>query len=335
MGILNQKKEEKIKRADTINPEIYSRIIFEDKKTKDEFMNIIKYSDDEKKIVQQARIFTDELKKETIKKINSFIKTLKEDKNIDFEGLKDEIVSLSEKVNFYNSIEVSSYIMYRKYILNLFNESLSFYKNNTSQNENLFHNMFFLKKSKSSKNSNMWLFDEMYLYFDGASEERIEDIQINGENIIREDLTEEEKRQLNKFNQKRLQKRIDLLFFPEESKCIIIELKDPKGGLNENVLQMDKYAELIANFVKDKFRIEQFYTYLITDNFDKYDKPTSLNYRKIYGINGYVRQSIDIKNFNNDEPIANQYSEVITYTDIYERALKRNEIFCNKLLHNF
>jgi hypothetical protein len=71
-------------------------------------------------------------------------------------------------------------------------------------------------------------------------------------------LSEEKKLQLNEFNNKRLNKRIDLLFFPEEKKCIIIELKDPKMGVNENAVQMDKYAALLTNFVKSEFSIEHF-----------------------------------------------------------------------------
>jgi len=120
------------------------------------------------------------------------------------------------------------------------------------------------------------------------------------------------------------------LFFPEEKKCIIIELKDPKAKVDENVLQMDRYAQLIANFVKPEYRIEQFYTYLITDNFNKYDKPGN-GYRKIYGMDGFVRSSAEVKSFEDDHPIADQYSEVIRYTDIYGRARKRNEVFFTKL----
>jgi hypothetical protein len=173
----------------------------------------------------------------------------------------------------------------------------------------------------------MWLPDDLFLYFEGVSEIAIEKIEINGKKIIRK-LSNEEKKLLSEFNKKRLKKRIDLLFFPEEKQCIIIELKDPKAKLTENITQMDNYARLIANFVAPEFSIENFYTYLVTDNFNKYDKPTG--YRKIYGINGFVRNSADIKNYDNDIKIADQYSEVICYTDIYLRAKKRNLIFFDK-----
>jgi hypothetical protein len=51
----------------------------------------------------------------------------------------------------------------------------------------------------------------------------------------------------------------------------------------------------------------------------------------MYGIDGFVRPAADIKSYENDSTIANQYSEVIRYTDIYERALKRNRVFFEKL----
>jgi hypothetical protein len=93
---------------------------------------------------------------------------------------------------------------------------------------------------------------------------------------------------------------------------------------------MDRYAEMLANFLEPEFSIVLFYTYLITDNFNLFDKPGAA-FRRIYGIEGFVRQSVDIRNYYDDTTIANQYSEVIRYTDIYERARKRNKIFMQKL----
>jgi hypothetical protein len=179
------------------------------------------------------------------------------------------------------------------------------------------------KKTSNSINSNLWLLDDLFIYFEGTSEIAIEDIEINGKKIIKS-LSASEKELLNKFNKRRLEKSIDLLFFPEERQCIIIELKDPKVGLSENAHQMDKYAELIANFVSLDFSIENFFTYLITDNFDIYDRPTG--YRKIYCVDGFVRHSVDIQKFETGQTIANQYAEVIRWTDIYERAKTRNKI---------
>jgi hypothetical protein len=335
IGILEKKNEDRVRNV--LNDDEYNRIsnnkaylyLLADESTKKILLDTIKYSDSEKNIISKIKIFHEELQNKTIEKINVLVENIKNVKgDVDLKKLEDEVNTLSMKVNIENSINLSSYIMYRKYVLNLLDKSLQLYKNNVSQNEALFHNLLLPKKTDNNIDSNLWLLDEMFLYFEGVSEQSITDVKIKGSKIIR-DLSAEEKQQLNEFNEKRLSKRIDLLFFPEEKKCIIIELKDPKIGVNENASQMDKYAELLANFVKPEFSIGHFFTYLITDNFNKYDKP--MGYRKIYNIDGFVRDSSDIKSFENDATIANQYSEIIRYTDIYTRANKRNEIFFNKL----
>ncbi|MDR1269951.1 MAG: ATP-binding protein, partial [Planctomycetaceae bacterium] len=336
INVLNKKKEQEIQKV--LNDENNNKTshnkaylyIFSDDNNKKTLLKKIKYNDNAQTILTKVRDFHDELQHETIKKINETIEKLHNDKiDIDFNKLEDDVRLLMQKVNTENLVNISSYIMYRKYILNLFDEGIQFAMKTKTQNESFFHNLLLPPKTSNSIDSNLWLLDDLFLYFEGISEIAIEDIAIKGKKIIR-NLTNEEKRLLNEFNKKRLRKRIDLLFFPEEKKCVIIEIKDPKVGLNENVQQMDKYAELIANFVDQEFFIENFYTYLITDSFNKYDKPGN-GYRKMYGIEGFVRNSADIKSYENDAVIANQYSEVIRYKDIYSRAKKRNQIFFEKL----
>ena len=333
--ILNEKNEERIKKvlSDNNNNRISNNkaylYMLSDEKIKGELLSKIKYKSTDKDVILKIKDFHEELQLKTVDRINKLLEDIKRDKQeISFDELQEEINDLINKVNIENSVNLSSYIMYRKYVLNLFNKALEFYKSNTKQNEELFHNLLLPKHKVNNIDSNLWLLDDFFLYFDGSSEVSIKDIKINGKNIIR-NLKDEEEKMLNEFNKKRLDKRLDLLFFPEEGKCIIIELKDPSVGVNENAQQMDKYAELLANFISPEFSIDHFYTYLLTDNFNKYDKPNG--YRKIYNLDGFVRNSNDIKNYDDDKIIANQYSEVIRYTDIYERAKKRNEIFFQKL----
>jgi hypothetical protein len=307
------------------------RYILTDDETKKEFLGLIKHSDNPAAIISKIKTFHEELQIETVKQINTIVEMVKNDKKnkINIDELTKKMLELTRRVNIENSVNLSSYIMYRKYVLTLFNEGLEVYKNDIKQNEAFFHNLLLLKGTNNNLDSNLWLLDDLFLYFDGASEIAIEDIEFKGEKIIR-DLTKEEKETLNEFNRKRMSQRIDLLFFPDEKKCIIIELKDPKASVDENVYQMDKYVQLIANFIKREYSIDNFYTYLVTDSFNKYDKPGN-GYRKIYGIEGFVRNSADVKSFDNDLTIANQYSEVIKYSDIYERANKRNKIYFSKL----
>jgi hypothetical protein len=336
LSVLNKKKEKTL--VDALNAEHNNEIansraflyMLSDEKTKDKLISSIKYSDTPQKILAKVKEVHEELQRETIKQINITVEKIKNDKteDIDFKKLEDKMQNLISRVNAENLINLSSYIMYRKYILDLFNEGLRIFELGRMQNEAFFQNLLLPKKTENNINSNLWLLDELFIYFEGTSEKAIEDMEFKGKKIIRK-LTDSEQEQLNAFNKKRLEKRIDILLFPEEYQCIILELKDPKAGLGVNAFQMDKYAELIANFLSDDFPIETFYTYLITDNFNIYDRPTG--YRKIYGIEGFVRPSIDIQIFGGSRTIANQYSEVICWKDIYKRAEARNKIFFTKM----
>jgi hypothetical protein len=333
---LEKKIEEKIN--STLSDDEYNKIInnksyrymLTDNDLKKELLQKIKFGDSDKDVLTKTRKFHEELQEKTVKMINVTVEKMKNNKkeNIDYNELNVQLQNLLQKVNIENSINLSSYIMYRKYILNLFGEELNYYKYSNEYNETFLHNLLMLKHSNNTMDSNLWMLDDMFLYFAGSSEQSIADIEINGQRAIR-DLTDDEKLKLNEFERKRMERRIDLLFFPEEKKCIIIELRDPKVDMAEGISQMDRYAEFLANFIKSDFSIDQFFTYLITDNFNLFDKPGG--YRKIYGIEGFVRKSIDIKDFYDDKQIADQYSEVIRYTDIYERAKKRNQIYLQKL----
>ncbi|MDR0423582.1 MAG: hypothetical protein LBH46_03240 [Rickettsiales bacterium] len=169
----------------------------------------------------------------------------------------------------------------------------------------------------------MWLLDEQFLYFEGKSEEKIKDITYKNEKIIREDLTEGEKGELLSFNEDLTKNGVDLIFFPNDAKCIIIELKDPK--INDlNISQIDRYTMLVTKYIKEKFKIQMFYTYLITENFNDIHVPN--DFTKMYGINSYFKPTYQIRDSG-----AFQYTEIISYTDVYKRASKRNNIFFEKL----
>jgi len=340
LNILEKETEKKVSKTlsddehnITTNNKSYLYILADDE-TKRELLNKIKFNDTDKDVISKTRNFHEELQAKTIKQVNMVVERLKSDKmnksdNINYDKIEAELKSLFQKVNIENSVNLSSYIMYRKYILDLFNEGLEYYKKSKKYNEAFFHNLLMTKGSQNTIDSNLWMLDDLFLYFEGVSEVSIFDIEIRGARAIRK-LTKNEIAMLNEFDRKRLEKRIDLLFFPEEKKCIIIELKDPKLDLTNGVTQMDRYAILLANFLKPELCIDQFFTFLITDNINKYDNPGN-GYRKMYGMDGFIRNSIDIQSFDDNRTLANQYSEVIRYTDIYERARKRNKIYLQKL----
>jgi hypothetical protein len=175
-------------------------------------LDIIKYSDSKSNIISKIKVFHEELQLKTIEKINALIENVKDVKgDMDLEKLEKEIKQLSKKVNIENSINLSSYIMYRKYVLNLFDNALHLYKNNETQNEVLFHNLLLPRKTDNSIDSNLCLLDELFLYFDGTSEQSISDIKINGSKIIRV-LSKEEEKQLNEFKKKTKQAHRSVIF---------------------------------------------------------------------------------------------------------------------------
>ena len=308
--------------------------ILENEETKSQLLKKIKFGDKERDILNKTRSFHEALQDETIRQVNNIVEKLKVEKDaneddVDYEKIEAELQTLLQKVNMENSVNLSSYIMYRKYVLDLFYQGLEFYKKSKKYNEAFFHNLLMPKKTNNTKDSNLWMLDDLFLYFEGTSEIPISEIVILGQKAIRK-LNEQETKMLNEFDKKRMERRIDLLFFPEEKQCIIIELKDPKVDLANGVVQMDRYAKQLANFIKPELSIEHIYTYLITDNFNDYDHPGH-GFRKIYGIEGFVRPSSDISSYEGERKIADQYAEVIRYTDIYKRAKNRHKIYMEKL----
>ena len=228
IGMLNQKNEEKI--AGVLSDESNNQIsnnkaflyILSDEKNKEKLLNSIKYSDNPQRVLSKVKDFHEELQKETVRQINITVEKIKNNKtDLDFAKLEDDMRRLIARVNTENIVNLSSYIMYRKYILTLLNEGLAIYKESKIQNEAFFHNLLLPKKVNNSINSNLWLLDDSFIYFEGISEIAIEDIKINGTRIIKT-LLPSEKELLNEFNKRRLEKSIDLLFFPEERQCIII-----------------------------------------------------------------------------------------------------------------
>ena len=205
LGVLEQKKETSVVTilTDASNNRVSNNKAFlymlQDDKTKKELLGKINYIDSKnsKKVLAKIREFHEELQEKTIARINNIIEKLKNDEaGIDFAELDAEISESIGNVNIENLVNLSSYIMYRKYVLNLFNERLNYSKTHKTRNESFFHNLFLAKGKNNSIDSNLWLFDELFLYFEGASEVSIKDATINGNKIIR-DLTGEESGKLD------------------------------------------------------------------------------------------------------------------------------------------
>ncbi|MGL5920172.1 MAG: hypothetical protein ACRCZQ_06700, partial [Bacteroidales bacterium] len=224
----------------------------------------------------------------------------------------------------------------RKLVLELFQKIL---KNETDKlrdgrriDENVLHNLIFQQSSKDTTNSDLWLINEEYIYFKGVSESRLGQIEYDGEKILKETMSAEEEAYRKKQNGDALSKRTDILLFPQEGKCIIIELKAPDVTISHHLTQINRYASLINNLSKDTFKFTTFYGYLIgedgididdiLDNDSDFVEAPNLGYiirpyKKIIGKFGRENGSL--------------YTEIIKYSTLLERAMLKNKIFIDKL----
>lgn len=135
-------------------------------------------------------------------------------------------------------------------------------------NERLIHDLLFKQHTDNTLDSNLWILNEDFIHYKGISECELRNAKINGELFLREDLTEEEVNKLKAYNRDQLGKRTDVLLFPEEHKCIIVELKSTDADVGKYLNQVIDYAGLIRQYAKDKFEITNFYAYLIGESFD-------------------------------------------------------------------
>jgi len=126
-----------------------------------------------------------------------------------------------------------------------------------------------------------------------------------------------------------LTRKPDVLLFPEEGKCIIIEFKRPGTDVTDHLNQIDKYATYIRNFTKEELQIKAFYGYLIGEEIDGIDISVGA-WEESYNFNYWFRPSQRVRHIDGIEH-GSIYTEVIKYSTLLKRAQKRNEIFINKL----
>ena len=100
---------------------------------------------------------------------------------------------------------------------------------------------------------------------------------------------------MNSLGEKRLNKRPDILLFPSEHKCVIIELKSLDANVSDYLGQITQYASFIRSYTTDDFRIDTFYGYLVgealepkdvraVDNDFKFDPKFNFCYRPYKSI---------------------------------------------------
>ena len=127
------------------------------------------------------------------------------------------------------------------------------------------------------------------------------------------------------------QRRTDILLFPKEGKCIIVELKAPDINVTDHLNQINRYASLINNLSRDEFNFKTYYGYLIGENIDVDDiEDNDSDFQSAHALDYIYRpyKRIAGKFGKSDGAL---YTEIIKYSTLLERANLRNEIFIKKL----
>ncbi len=252
------------------------------------------------------------------------------------EELEKEIKNLVKILPEQNKRTLSHYVARRKLVIELFSKILD--KKLKIQNdgsrekeEALIHNLLFTQKSSNTYESDLWVLNEEFIYFKGNSEITLRNLKINGIKVFKTEFEEEEERYLNSLGQSRLDRRPDVLLFPDEGKCILIEFKAPDVNASDHLTQINKYASFIRNYTNDAFEIKTFYGYLIGENIEAKDVQGSVStFEYSYHFDYLFSPAQKVTGFDGKEN-GSIYTEVLKYSSLLKRAELRNQIFIEKL----
>ena len=253
--------------------------------------------------------------------------------------LTKKINSLVKEIPLQNRAALTQYVARRQIILELFDKVLKRElavqnsEEKRKKDESLLHNIIFKQKSQNSDTSDLWLINEDFILFSGSSETKLQDIEYNGEKIIKSDdeLTEEQIEARDSLDMKRYQQRLDTILFPEEGKCVIVEFKSPDVSMADHLTQIQNYATLIRNFSKDQYDFTTFYGYLIGEKANLFEiRNHDPNFREAQYFDYFYKPVSDVAGYwgKKDGII---YTEIIKYSTLLERAKKRNGVFIDKI----
>ena len=247
--------------------------------------------------------------------------------------------SLTSLIPISNRTDITRYVARRKLILDLFEKALNFQlkiqkESKHKCNEQILHNIVFKQSSSDPNDSNLWLLNEDYIYYDGCSNQQFGIIQFNGQKLFNDALCDFDKFVKHNYGVNPSKKKPDILLFPQEGKCVIIEFKSPDVNVAHFLTQINYYSSLIMQYSNDCFNFHTFYGYFIgedisTDevlshdpdfleapNFDILFRP----FKRVRGKNG---------------EFGSLYTEILKYSALLKRAQMRNKFFVDKIsTHN-
>jgi len=251
--------------------------------------------------------------------------------------LGNRINDLVRLIPIQNRTDITHYVARRKIVLDVFQKALDRQlemqkKAERNIDEKILHNILFQQSSEDPGSSDLWIINEDFIYFKGCSENRLFDIKIDDERIFRDEFSAEEEAYLTSLGEDRKKKRPDILLFPDEGKCIIIEFKNPNVNVSEYLQQIPKYASWIGKYTKDKFFTHTFYGYLIGQSIEPQDVlSVDAEYIADSHFKFLFKPSQKLY-FGETREKGSLYTEVIQYSVLLERAKMRNKIFIDKLL---
>jgi len=336
-------KEFKEKRDEAMgNLETLQKMFLLDEVAINKVRKTLKTSDSDEKILQTIYEADTEVaakRDADIKQRYERLKKLSPEEDDYQEKLSEEVSSFVRLVPLQNRTNVTKHIARRKLVLEIFDmimqKELEKLKAGGRVDEDLLHNLIFQQHSTNPKDSDLWLLDDQYLYFEGCSEKYLDKIKINGTKLIKEKLTEDEEaykvRQLGDKTVDVGDRRPDIMLYPAEGKCILIEFKAPDVDVSEYLDQINRYAMVINNLSDEKFSFHAFYGYLIgeTVEYDFIEENNSAFKQAPY-LKFLFRPSYDLPG-RFGRPSGDLYTEIIKYSDILKRAQLRNKILMEKL----
>ncbi|TGX96417.1 ATP-binding protein [Bacteroides acidifaciens] len=243
--------------------------------------------------------------------------------------LNEKVKKVSELVPQINRTELVRYISKRKIILDLMQKTLDKQldcqqknsKGKKINHESFLHNILFSQHSDNPLDSNLWMINDDFIHYKGISESELRNIKVGSELFFREDLTKEELEELTAYNRDKLGNRPDILLFPKEHKCIIIELKSMDADVSKFVSQVSQYAGLIRQYAKERFEITTFYAYLIGESFTLSEvKRANPFFKKAYYFDYLFCPNYPVDGGENRRD-GEMYIEVIKYSTLLERAV--------------
>lgn len=242
--------------------------------------------------------------------------------------LSEEIVKL---IPLQNRNNLAQYVARRKIVLKAFNNILD--NTDGEIKEKHLHNLFLIQGNNNNyEDSNLWMLNEDFIYFSGKSEGRICDYELEGKKVFNSKFSEEEEQYLMSLGENRKIKKPDILLFPEEGKCIIIEFKKPDVNVSDYITQVNKYASLIRNFATENFEFIEFYGYLIGEAIEERDvRGADGDFRTMYNGSGLYRPKKIIPCFKDSTKDGELYTEILSYRELLRKASFRNKVFVNKL----